>query len=276
MTTILFWNINKKQLINDIVWLCQRYNVDILVLAESKLSKVEILRNLNIGASSIYISPTNPTTSLSLFYRYPSESIQPLDGEKRMSIQRIQPRIGKDFTLVALHLPSKLHMSEEDQYAECRRIVQTIQEKENQVGHMRTLVIGDFNLNPFEKGMIAADGFHAMMTQKIAKKRDRKIRGQTRSFFYNPMWGRMGDFSPEAPGTYYYSDSSVIAYFWNTLDQVLLRPDLLDYFTQDNLSIISQIGEKSLLTANQTILSSSSDHFPILITLEIERTVNHE
>ena len=276
MATILFWNLNKKQLIADIVWLCRHYDVDILILAESTISNEKILISLNTETDRIYISPDNPTTYLSLFYRYPSESIQLFAGEQRISIQRIQPLISSDFILVALHLPSKLHKSEDDQYWICRRVMQTIREVENRVGHERTLIIGDFNLNPFEKGMVAADGFHAMMTQKIVRRQERTFQGEASAFFYNPMWGRMGDLLPETPGTYYYSNSSLINYFWNTFDQVLLRPDLLDYFSQDNLKVISQIAEKRLLTEKETILSSSSDHLPIVITLEIERMANHE
>lgn len=34
--------------------------------------------------------------------------------------------------------------------------------------------------------------------------------------------------------------------------------------------------EKRLLTENETLLSTYSDHLPIVITLEIERMVNHE
>ncbi|MGK7928934.1 MAG: hypothetical protein AB4290_27470 [Spirulina sp.] len=146
-----------------------------------------------------------------------------------------------------------------------------IQEAENQVGHRRTLVIGDLNMNPFEDGIIAADGFHAVMTQQIARKRDRTVQGQRKPFFYNPIWGRMGDLSPGAPGTYYHSSSDYINYFWNTFDQVLLRPDLLDYFLPDGFQIISQIGENNLLTESGKISSSFSDHLPIMVKIEIER-----
>jgi hypothetical protein len=89
------------------------------------------------------------------------------------------------------------------------------------------------------------------------------------------MWGRMGDSSAGAPGTYYYGGSSYVSYFWNTFDQVLLRPDLLDFFSQDDLRVISKIGDKDLMTANG-ISSSYSDHLPVIVTLHTERMTSND
>lgn len=271
MATILFWNLNKKYLIDALVWLCDRYEVDILILAESEISPPNLQIALNSEREQLYFTPTTLSTHLSFFCRYSLNSIQPIAEEGRVSIQRIVPPIGRDFLLVSAHLPSKLHRNEPSQLLNSVRIAQMIQEAENQVGHRRTLVIGDLNMNPFEDGIIAADGFHAVMTQQIARKRDRTVQGQRKPFFYNPIWGRMGDLSPGAPGTYYHSSSDYINYFWNTFDQVLLRPDLLDYFLPDGFQIISQIGENNLLTESGKISSSFSDHLPIMVKIEIER-----
>jgi hypothetical protein len=49
MATILFWNINKKPLIDDIVYLCHSHQVDVLILAESKISVVALLKALNFN-----------------------------------------------------------------------------------------------------------------------------------------------------------------------------------------------------------------------------------
>ncbi|WP_155897962.1 hypothetical protein [Allocoleopsis franciscana] len=85
----------------------------------------------------------------------------------------------------------------------------------------------------------------------------------------------MGDSSVGAPGTYYYAGSSYVSYFWNTFDQVLLRPALLDFFSQDDLKVISKIGANNLMTENG-IFSSYSDHLPVIVTLQIERMNQNE
>jgi hypothetical protein len=165
-------------------------------------------------------------------------------------------------------------MKENDQTLNAVRVADLIRKAEDQVGHMKTLVIGDFNMNPFEVGLVGSDCFHAVMDQNIAKKRSRTVQGQNRAYFYNPMWGFMGDSSPGPSGTYYYSNSEYVNYFWNTFDQVLLRPNLLDAFSKENLAVISKIGDRDLIV-NQKILSMSSDHLPIMISLSIEGMIDN-
>lgn len=187
MTTILFWNINKQPLLKEIVFLCHTHKVDILVLAECKLSDVAILQAINPNIERKYLAPFNPSAYLSFFYRYPIECISLVRDQGRTSIKRISPPIGNDFILVALHLPSKLRMQDKEQVFECIRVAQLIEEAESRLEHDRTLVIGDFNMNPFETGMVSADGFHAVMDRNIADKVSRKVQRKDCKYFYNPM-----------------------------------------------------------------------------------------
>jgi len=88
-----------------------------------------------------------------------------------------------------------------------------ILEAERRVGHARTVLIGDLNMNPFEAGMIAADGLNAVMDKRIAAKGFRKVSGKRMQFFYNPMWSRLGDESIGPSGTFYYRSSDIMAIF---------------------------------------------------------------
>ena len=270
MTTILFWNINQKPLLSEIVSLCHSHEVDILILAECKLSDVEILQAINPDIERKYIAPYNFLSPyLSWFYRYSPECIFPVSDERRISIRKISPPIGNDFILTALHLPSKLRMQDKEQIYECVRVMDSIEEAETRLEHDRTIVIGDFNMNPFEDGMISADGFHAVMDRNVASKDSRKVQNKDCKYFYNPMWRLMGNDATQALGTYYYR-SGYITYFWNTFDQVLLRPSLLNYFKSEDITIISQVGNKDLIKNNK-IDKSFSDHLPIMVKLDIER-----
>jgi hypothetical protein len=272
MATFLFWNIGKNKITKDIVTLCHEHEVDILILAESTIKEIELLEALNTGQRAKFIAPYNPSSYLSLFFKYPISSIQNVTDEARISIRQIFPPIGLKILLVALHLPSKLYGSEEDQTYRTTRVIQQIREAEAKIGHTNTLVIGDFNMNPFDKGLVSADGFHAVMDRQTAKQQSRIVEGQQRLFFYNPMWGRMGDTAVGPPGTYYYQ-GNYVSYFWNSFDQILLRPNLLDYFSDKQLLVITQIGEKSLLDSHGRIDKSISDHLPIMMTLQIEKEV---
>ena len=84
-------------------------------------------------------------------------------------------------------------------------------------------------------------------------------------FFYNPMWNFLGDETRGPPGTYYYGQG-VTAYFWNTFDQVLYRPALLAAYREHDVSIITEIGNTSLLR-NGVIAKDFSDHLPVFFTV---------
>ena len=80
----------------------------------------------------------------------------------------------------------------------------------------------------------------------------------------------MGDHSG-VPGTFYYgSGGSPINFFWNTFDQVLLRPEFARHFLSEDLAVITGVGGESLLNSKGTPNRSVSDHFPIVVTLRLE------
>ncbi len=83
--------------------------------------------------------------------------------------------------------------------------------------------------------------------------------------FYNPMWNLFGD-NDNKPGTFYYKKSAHLMYFWNTLDQVIIRPGLIDSFNSDSLEIISSVGEISLVDENHR--PRLSDHLPIFFSIK--------
>jgi len=84
------------------------------------------------------------------------------------------------------------------------------------------------------------------------------------------MWGHFGDGSIGPPGTYYDDRSGHVAYFWNMFDQVLVRPDLLDYFATEDVQILTDDGLEALLTRNGRPDSTmASDHLPLLFRLDL-------
>ena len=198
----------------------------------------------------------------------------PVYDSAGVSVRHLQPPIGQDALIVALHLPSKLFLSAEEQAHLAPRTSQLIERLEEQVGHRRTIVMGDFNMNPFEAGLVSSEGFHATMSRSIADKKSRIVQGQTRRYFYNPMWSLLGDNSPGPPGTYFYSSSSPLALFWNTFDQVLLRPDLANYFQPGDVRVIDSVGSQSLLTSAGVPNRAVSDHLPLFAAVRLEESNN--
>ena len=166
-----------------------------LILAESEIPCTELQEALNRGQRSKFQIPFSPPSRLSFFIKYPRRCFKLVADKSDIAIRRLIPPIGLDLLLVAVHLPSKLYYRDNDQFSNSWRIAAAIREAENKVGHSSTIVVGDFNMNPFEPGVVDARGFHAAMDRRIARQRARPVQGELYEFLYNPIWGRMGDSS---------------------------------------------------------------------------------
>lgn len=268
----LFWNINRKPLQDLLAVLVREHSIDILILAECEINDVTLLETLNENQSPKFGIALNyiPSQRIKIFTTLPRDSFQPLRDEGNAAFRRLRPPIGEEILLVAVHLSSKMHLSDAEQAFNATRLGRSIREVELELGHTKTLVVGDLNMNPFEHGLVAADAFHAVMTKDIALRNSRTVSGEEKMFFYNPMWGLFGDNSRGVAGTYYYGSGNQINYFWNIFDQVLLRPTLIPFFNEENLHVVSVVGDKSLLDERGFPCSSfASDHLPILFQLAI-------
>ena len=69
-----------------------------------------------------------------------------------------------------------------------RRVADLVNEHETS-SHRRSIVVGDFNAQPFESAVLSSDGLHATGVRQVDNQPNRLVRlGEARShFFYNPM-----------------------------------------------------------------------------------------
>ncbi len=176
--------------------------------------------------------------------------------------------------LIGIHLPSKLRTDNTERQFISRKTIKEIVRLENLCGHKNTVLVGDFNMNPFEDGMVEIDAFNAVMSVDIARKGSRKYSGRVYDYFYNPMWGHFGDIFDSPSGTYFYNASDYKnKYYWNIFDQVLVRPEIIDNFDLNSLKIIESFdNERSrtkLLTRRQSIKIDKSDHLPLYFKIEL-------
>jgi len=270
MAVFMFWNLAGNPIQDLVSAACREHQVDVLIVAEAEnIDRADFLRCLNSGGE-VGFSEFDPVPStVRFFIRYPIESFQAVFDDGRVSIRNLRPPLGPSLLIAGAHLPSKLHREQQDQSYTVRMLRANINEAEQKVRHSNSIVIGDLNMNPFEEGMIAADGLHAAMTKEIAQGSPRIVQGKAWDYFYNPMWSRLGDESPGPAGTYYRRGSSVVEYFWHTFDQVLIRPALVPYYRRDSVRVISRIGETSLMSQSG-IERRISDHLPLVLTLHTE------
>jgi hypothetical protein len=273
-TKFMFWNMGGNPIEKLIAFSSQELNLDFIMLAECEDANA-VLLELNQNGSRFFIHAKHEAGRVDVFHRFPFESLQILGDHGGVSFLHLRHPIGNDILVVTVHMPSKLYRTNADQTLNCVRINAKIEEFEKKVGHKRTIVVGDFNINPYETGLVAADCLHATLSRNLAQRKTRVVDDKTCTFFYNPMWSHFGDRVQGPPGTYYYNASTATNIFWNIFDQVLIRPDLLDCFEDESVEILSAIGKTMLTKADGRPDSSIySDHFPIVFALNLMEVSN--
>jgi hypothetical protein len=215
--TFLYWNFNcaapEREVIAARVAL--QHEADVLILDETRTDAARVVDSLRARDGSYCVAldlPNGPRTRtrLQVISSFPSGHLVPTPYYTNHTRVCELSRPGCQAILLALvHLKSRLSfvgdqnpvLSQQD-HAEFEYSL--IRDAENNAGHMRTIVVGDFNMNPFEPGMIAPErGFGAMMCRGLAVRHcptSTKEDGARR--FYNPLWSRMGLDLPSPPGTY--------------------------------------------------------------------------
>ena len=191
--------------------------------------------------------------------------------EKHFSVYKMHEE-KQNYLLVVLHLTSAMFKNESSRAQKVNIISSTINKLEESCNdeaqkagenNYHTIVVGDFNLQPFSDGIIGVYGFNAVMDVNIAKKISRTVDDRQVNFYYNPMWHLMGK-REGIPGTYYsYSDQEDKSFYWYTYDQVLLRPALIDHFVWEEFMIVMRIGNRDLIRSGKIYKERYSDHLPI-------------
>jgi len=269
---LLFWNTGRLNNAQLLATLAREHKADLLIFAEPGTHLAHLLPALNTGEPSQFFPDDSPGLSdrLQILYRYAPSAVHIVQDTFDIAIRNITPPLHSSILLIAAHLSSKLYLKSEDQLISTPRFARIIEDAENMVGHSRTIVVGDFNMNPFEAGMVGAEGLHAVMDRRIALRSTRSVRGQEYRFFYNPMWNLLGDRN-QSPGSYYYDSGSYVNYYWNIFDQVLLRPDLLQTFSPEtDVRILKSINGTQLTREHDGRPDRQiSDHLPIVLNIDL-------
>lgn len=268
---VLFWNTQKNADINSTICeLVAENNASIVVLAE-------------------YVANVNDLLS-SLLLQYGIKMQRYGSCCERITIigavSNVEVRFDSDHTTIQIinekdilcctHLNSKIYSDHEAQREILiEQLMREICAIEKDLGSENTMIVGDFNVNPYDSSCIDARYFHSLPIYEETKRRTRKVAGNEYAMFYNPMWRFLGD-SAQPYGTYYHNNSGSINTYWNLYDQVIIRPALRERFIDDSLKIITETQSKYLLDSNGHPDKTISDHFPIIFEIQEENSYGKE
>lgn len=269
----LFWNVNgnnskdKKVDINEFLKeVIIENNCDVVALAEYNEDIKLLLKKLEKEGYNFYESKSIACTKIKVITNIIPQKIKTKQDETRYTIKVIPSKNNKIkfINVVFLHLPDQSNAKNEVRLNQILKIKHNLENIENNCKNWNSIMIGDFNMNPFDTNMVSFLGVNSLNSRKVVKRSPYKIVDKCKHYrFYNPMWNLLGDINgPE--GTYYYNNSD---HYWNILDQVVIRPSLIDYFDLNNLKIIDTINKKSLLSKTGLPNKEISDHLPLFFKI---------
>lgn len=273
----LFWNMNRKSLGAHLRALVDTHNLDVIILCEPPEGWGGLLDTLNHDRTDTkfvydHLGDEFPRR-FTIFSRITSNTMEPIQTTNHASFWAVNKPIG--LLLVVVHGPDRRNGKDADWNLFAQTTCDKIQRIEQERGHRRTIVVGDFNINPYEDGMMGANMFHAAMTSRTVKRGERQVQGDRYPLFYNPMWSLFGDRTPGPAGTYHHGNPGATVRYWHMLDQLLMRRELIDSF--HSVEIVERAGRRSLLT-RQGLPDGvgASDHLPLLFCFEFRTGGSHE
>jgi endonuclease/exonuclease/phosphatase (EEP) superfamily protein YafD len=261
---LLFWNMGQRSFALELaVELCRELRPHLFVTAETPDGLLNGLLADHPGAR--LISRTDRLRAIALA---PELSISAIAGGHYAEAFTLQTsETCEQHLLVAVHVESQLwQQSPDDQGLVADQLHRFIEGVEARLGHGRTVVIGDFNMDPFSPAMVDIRGLNAMVTRRRAARGVRTARRIQRNTFYNPMWNLLGDDEPPS-GSYYWKNPGARGYFWHMLDQVLVRGELSRNVS--SVRLMTGAGTQPLVSRQGLPLAKASDHLPLFVEIQL-------
>ncbi|MFH5805034.1 endonuclease/exonuclease/phosphatase family protein [Alienimonas sp. DA493] len=261
MLRFLFWNLNKKNLSSLIVQAMISRRLDFAAFCEPGDDLEHVPAPLK-GNHFLWRPPFGPR--LRMLTRFPPRYLRTRVETDRYSLIEVRLPVRESFFLMLVHAPSRASQWGAEALAdEAADYARELRRIEAEAGHTRSLVVGDFNMQPFDAGVYGARGFHAVADRRDARK-PRTVQRTVRPRRYNPMWNLLGDETPGPPATLYHAGSTPRELGWHLFDQVLVGPDLIDGFGVPSLAIVDRIGDTPLTTrSGRPRRGRLSDHLPL-------------
>ncbi len=281
--SFLFWNIRKAlgTRFYESLGRLARQDIDVFLFAEPPPVDDRLLTAMNGEGHRHFSRIVGGNRRLMLFARVPNSTWSNRYTDRtsnRITAHELTIDGHLSILLIGAHLHSPNNLSLADRAEWVRQLMPEIREVESDVGHSRTVLVGDLNMNPFDAGLIETSAFHALMSRALVDTVRRMKSRRSYLPFYNPMWSLLGDqriglFDQQSrpAGTFFHENYQALSgHFWQMFDQVLLRPELMDSLTR--LEILESDGRSRLISrSGRPRRSAISDHLPLRFDLVLSQ-----
>jgi len=276
---ILFWNTNISKggnvkaagINNCLLSLATENEVDLLILAEYGENIRQLCRYLSNLSGTQYIPiPNNGGCTKIKGIINGKYNIQTLRERDRYQMVKIST-VFYDLIVAMIHSDSKRYSRNNRQEEILRQFHTAIIEEQEAHNCENVIAIGDYNTNPFEEACLSAGNLFAVpFVDEVTGNPTRCIGDRIYQKFYNPTWKFFGNRNIPYTTYHYYNTGDMANCYWNVIDQVMIRPKLIEAFDDEKLKIISNTKKHQLLHNGKPDKNNFSDHLPLFCALKEE------
>lgn len=259
---LIFWNTKKHTDFSTMLEILSQERPDILFLAETAESL--IVSNSTLLNTNGYEYFENPGCDRILIVK---QTDLKLSLGKQSTYYSAIVNHTENVKVISVHLPSQMYQSMDSLKSHFRDFRSEIDIEFGSALTENIIVIGDFNVNPFEKPMIDFDGFAASNSIKLKKEAvNLKVR---KALYYNPTWTLYQN--NNFPGTKYFkrpSTSSFDVLEHHFLDQVVLSYHMSQRITFEKIGLIHKTSNYIIFDVAKNSIQLS-DHLPLIYEYKI-------
>lgn len=262
---LLFWNISKRPVARYVVQCATEWDADIVCIAEHEnVDSDELCKEL--GAGYRWINSAGGCDVVRMFAKSTVSDIRVL--EKDRYIVSTLTCGGSRYAFATTHLPDRRNNPKPDKRCRLiRRMVADIRDYEEKEGVVGSIVMGDFNANPFDPELVSLDTLNATLFLEVVKRLpQREEGGEVFPVWYNPVLRALNEESMSY-GSFYMPDG-VPPIYWHCLDQVVVSSSLAERVS--NITYVRTIGGQNLM-AEARPRKSISDHLPLVVAIDGRR-----
>lgn len=261
MLNFLFWNLKRNEIEGYIIECIVENNVDIAVFTEFDgidFTKIE----KHLGKMYSRITAVQDDRKVTLVAKT-TFSVTVVQQQNRYNIYSVKTAV-KDYILVAVHLEDRRNYKTADRLETIKCLVSDIEQTEDFLKCSNTIVIGDFNANPYDEELLSKYAFNAVLFKTIIDKNElTNPNSLKKRRFYNPILHYISE-DTEMYGSFYYEKEHKTSY-WHCLDQVLVRKCLVNSIS--HIEYLKKIKTEDLLD-NSIPNGKISDHLPLLVNMQ--------
>ncbi len=255
---ILFWNLKNNSIAEYIVKCLEENNIDIAVFSEHK--GVDFGK-LSKSSCYDYIEGMGGCEKIVMLVK-PQITVEIKQEQSRYALYYITEGTSR-YILAGVHLQDRRNTDAATRIACIGRLVNDIKNVERRCKCKNTIIIGDFNANPYDDELLQMNAFNAVLFKEVIQKSEtRTVDGISYRRFYNPTINFISE-DTKNYGSFYYTEGSRSP-VWHCIDQVLVSKALVDSI--ESMRYLKAIGAKSLIKSVRPD-DQISDHLPLLVKI---------